>query len=43
MPSPKLPEVLASDLIERVRARFEHWPVTEGLGLKDAVLNGKSP
>ena len=33
MPSPKLPESLAPDLLERVRARFEHWPVTEGLGL----------
>ena len=33
MPSPKLPEILAPDLLERVRARFEHWPVTEGLGL----------
>jgi len=33
MPSPKLPESLAPDLLSRVRARFEHWPVTEGLGL----------
>lgn len=33
MSSPKLPETLAPDLLERVRARFEHWPVTEGLGL----------
>ena len=33
MPSPKLPDKLAPDLLERVRARFAHWPVTEGLGL----------
>ena len=33
MPSPKLPEQLAPDLLERVRARFAHWPVTEGLDL----------
>lgn len=33
MPSPKLPEALAPDLLERVRTRFVHWPVTDGLGL----------
>lgn len=33
MPAPKLPESLAPDLVQRVRARFAHWPVTEGLGL----------
>ncbi|HTL97276.1 MAG TPA: PaaI family thioesterase [Holophagaceae bacterium] len=40
MPSPKLPEKLPPDLLERVRARFEHWPVTEGLGL---VVEGLEP
>lgn len=38
MPSPKLPESLAPDLLERVRARFAHWPVTEGLGLEVETL-----
>lgn len=40
MPSPKLPERLAPDLLERVRTRFEHWPVTDGLGL---VVEGLEP
>ena len=34
MQSPKLPERLAPDLLERVRTRFVNWPVTEGLGLR---------
>ncbi|MBS1767231.1 MAG: PaaI family thioesterase [Acidobacteria bacterium] len=38
MASPKLPDTLAPDLIERVRARFAHWPVTEGLGLEVTTL-----
>src|SRR5690348_9912788 len=43
MPSPKLPEALAPDLIGRVRARFEHWPVTEGLGLTvDELTPGRA-
>ncbi|HZU54089.1 MAG TPA: PaaI family thioesterase [Holophagaceae bacterium] len=33
MSSPKLPAALAPDLLNRVRTRFEHWPVTEGLDL----------
>lgn len=38
MTAPKLPESLAPDLLERVWARFEHWPVTEGLGLSLEAL-----
>ena len=34
MASPKLPDTLAPDLLDRVRARFARWPVTEGLGLE---------
>ena len=39
MPTPKLPEDLALDLLARVRARFAHWPVTEGLGLEVETLD----
>lgn len=39
MPSPKLPDTLAPDLADRVRARFAHWPVTEGLGLEVETLD----
>ena len=28
-----MPKALAPDLLDRVRVRFEHWPVTDGLGL----------
>lgn len=38
MPSPKLPDSLAPDLLDRVRARFAHWPVTDGLGLEVEIL-----
>lgn len=34
MSSPHMPENLAPDLLDRVRARFDRWPVTEGLGLE---------
>ena len=40
MSSPKLPETLAPDLLSRVRTRFEHWPVTEGL---DLAVEGLEP
>lgn len=33
MPKPHVEESLAPDLLERVRASFAHFPVTEGLGL----------
>lgn len=38
MPARKLPETLAPDLLQRVRARFDRWPVTEGLGLEVEAL-----
>ena len=38
MPSPKLPDTLAPDLLARVQARFARWPVTEGLGLEVEAL-----
>lgn len=34
MPKPHIPEPLPPDLLDRVRARFADWPVTEGLGLE---------
>ncbi|HJW09762.1 MAG TPA: PaaI family thioesterase [Holophagaceae bacterium] len=34
MASPRIPEELAPDLAERLRARFAPWPVIEGLGLE---------
>lgn len=34
MSSPRLPETLPADLLERVRHRFAPWPVIEGLGLE---------
>ncbi len=34
MSSPRLPDELAPDLIDRLRARFAPWPVIEGLGLE---------
>lgn len=43
MPSPKLPDTLAPDLADRVRARFAQWPVTDGLGLEiEALEPGKA-
>jgi uncharacterized protein (TIGR00369 family) len=38
MPKTAAHETLAPDLLDRVRARFADWPVTEGLGLEVAEL-----
>lgn len=34
MPKSHVPESLPPDLLDRVRARFAHFPVTDGLGLE---------
>jgi uncharacterized protein (TIGR00369 family) len=33
MPKPQIPETLAPDLLERLRARFHPWPLISGWGL----------
>jgi uncharacterized protein (TIGR00369 family) len=39
MPKPSSRASLAPDLLDRVRARFDHWPVIEGLGLEILELH----
>ncbi len=40
MPKPQIPETLAPDLLERLRARFHPWPLIKDWGL---VIEGVAP
>lgn len=43
MAKPKIPETLAPDLLERLRARFHPWPLISGWGLTlDSVSPGQA-
>lgn len=38
MPAPRIPDSLAPDLLDRVRARFHPWPLIKDWGLRIAGL-----
>jgi len=43
MPKPQIPETLAPDLLERLRARFHPWPLISGWGLTiESVVPGQA-